>query len=302
MVSQGTKNYAHRNNVQFLQSDLSKGFPLMSEEPFDIYFSSYSSLSHLTKQQLAILTEHVFGHSAERGVMVFDMFGRLSPEWPIYWDKSNEEMLPYNMAYLFPPEQRCNEKIESYQVCYWTAAELADVIYSAAAKTGKKIKLEMKDRSIFVGRHIDTGIFNNFSQPLRQQVNRLFDHGYRGEVAKLKIDLTFLEDYKNIQVEAYDRICEYSRRWNMVIALLEALMRVDNAAVATIITPAPPELSDELKMLAWLFRNASRFPVVDFWASVIGPQVACILRNLEFGLPAGLGCGHGLICVAEISR
>ena len=302
MVSQGIKNYAHQNNVQFLQSDLSKGFPLMSQEPFDIYFSSYASLSHLTKQQLVKLTEQVFSHSAEQGLMVFDMFGRFSPEWPIYWDKSNDEMLPYNMAYLFPPEKRRSEKIESFQVCYWTAAELVDVIYSAAAKTGKTIKLEMKDRSIFVGRHIDTGIFNGVVQSLRYQVNRLFDHGYRGEVAKLKIDLAFLEDYKNIQAQAYGRICEYSRRWNMVIALLEALMKVDNAAVAAIITPSPPELSDELKMLAWLFRNASRFPVVDFWASVIGPQVACILRNLEFSLPPGLGCGHGLICVAEISR
>jgi len=54
-------------------------------------------------------------------------------------------------------------------------------------------------------------------------------------------------------------------------------------------------------MLAWIFRNAARFPVVDFWASVMGPQVACVLRNLEFLLPRGLGCGHGLLCVVEIT-
>jgi len=55
-------------------------------------------------------------------------------------------------------------------------------------------------------------------------------------------------------------------------------------------------------MLAWLYRNADRFLVVDFWASVMGPQVACVLRNLEFSLPQGLGCGHGLFCVVEVEK
>jgi hypothetical protein len=53
-------------------------------------------------------------------------------------------------------------------------------------------------------------------------------------------------------------------------------------------------------MLAWLERNASRFPAVDFWASIMGPQIACVLRNLEINLPDGVGCDHGLVCLVEI--
>jgi SAM-dependent methyltransferase len=302
MVAQGSKNYSHRSNVRFRQHDLSNGFPLSSEPPFDIYFSSYSSLSHLTKPQLAKMVEQVCSCIDDRAIMIFDMFGRLSPEWPIYWNRTNEEMLEYNMAYLFPPEKRNHEKVEAYQVCFWTADELAGLIRSAAAKKGRKVKLSIKDRSIFVGRHMDTGIFNGFPQSLRYQVNRLFDHDRRGQIDGLKIDISFLDSYKDIQPKAYARIAEYSRQWNTVITTLEALMKMDDATVAELITPAPPELGDELKMIAWLFRNATRFPSVDFWASVMGPQIACVLRNLEFNLPEGIGCGHGLMCVAEISK
>jgi len=62
------------------------------------------------------------------------------------------------------------------------------------------------------------------------------------------------------------------------------------------------ELKEELMMLQWLDGNSSRFPVVDFWASIMGPQVACVLRNLEFGLSDGLGCGHGLFCTIEVKK
>ncbi|MCK9426547.1 MAG: hypothetical protein M0Q21_10955 [Ignavibacteriaceae bacterium] len=65
---------------------------------------------------------------------------------------------------------------------------------------------------------------------------------------------------------------------------------------------AHDELKEELQMLQWLEGNSSRFPVVDFWASIMGPQVACVLRNLEFGLPEGLGCGHGLFCTIEVNK
>ena len=49
-------------------------------------------------------------------------------------------------------------------------------------------------------------------------------------------------------------------------------------------------------------RNADRFPVFDFWASIMRPQVACVLRNHELNLPDGLGCGHSLFCVVEIQK
>ena len=232
--------------------------------------------------------------------MVFDMIGRFSPEWPAFWEKSNKEMLPYNMAYLLPEEEHKPENIEDYYVCYWSGKELTDLVKSVADRTGKKVNIDIKDRSIFVGKHMDTGIFNKNKNHFRNQVNRLFDRDYRGIIEKLRCDLSFLRDYEKIQPDAWNRICEYQSEWNKVVDLLEALMKSKNDDINKLIESAKPEISEELKMLAWLHKNSARFPVVDFWASIMGPQVACVLRNLELMLPQGLGCGHGLAGIVEI--
>jgi hypothetical protein len=83
---------------------------------------------------------------------------------------------------------------------------------------------------------------------------------------------------------------------------LEALIHHDNGRVKQLIESSDETLAEELKMLAWLYRNADRFPVADFWASVMGPQVACVLRNLEMELPEGIGCGHSLMCIVEVQE
>ena len=301
MVAQGRCNYPEWPNVRFMQHDLSTGFPLMDEEPFDLYFSSYSSPSHLTSRQLQHIMEQVFSHVRERGYVLLDMFGRFSPEWPGYWGKSCHEMLPYTMAYLLPSHQRAAETMEWYHVSYWSAAELEEVLQAAARQANRRIRLTMKDRSVFIGRHMDTGIFNNARLQLRYQTNRLFDRGYRGDVERLRVRLDFLKDYHKASSQTWARLCEYQNQWNTVIDLLESLMEPDDERARTLIESAPETLASDLKMLAWLHRSAERFPVADFWASIMGPQVACVLRNIEFNFD-GIGSGHGLLCLAEIDQ
>jgi len=302
MVEQGRRNYGDRPNVQFSQADLAEGFPLRAEEPFDLYFSSYSSLSHLTAADLATLTRQMMSHAQGAAYLVYDMFGRFSPEWPAYWSRTCEEPLPYNMAYLLPEDQRTADRLETFPVTYWAAEELEGILQAAAENVRKRACVRaMKDRSILVGRHMDTGLFNHYPQRIRCAVNRLFDRDYRGDVSHLGADTAYLEAYREVQPQAWERIRQYHQDWTTVVQAYAALARSDNAAVKHLIEAAPPELSDELKMLAWVYRNASRFPVVDFWASVMGPQVACVLRNLEYTLPKGRGCGHGLLCVVEVA-
>ena len=102
--------------------------------------------------------------------------------------------------------------------------------------------------------------------------------------------------------QEWERINGYFNQWQIVINVLEALMHTNNAEVKRLIESSPVSLADDLTMLAWIYRNADRFSAIDFWASIMGPQVACILRNLEFSLPQGLGCGHGLFCVVEVEK
>lgn len=302
MLEQGRRNYPDVPEIQFIPHDLSKGFPLLSEPPFDLYFSSYSPLSHLTASQLEVLTEQIFGHVQDRGYVLFDMLGRFSPEWPGYWQRSAREMLDYNMAYLLPPEQQATGVFESYRVAFWSPAELADVLERAARRAGRKIRLEMRDRSILVGRHMDTGLFNGTRMQVRYQVNRLFERSYSPDLSQLRVALPFLPEAGASPPGVVDRIEGYCAAWNVVVDLLEALIRSDVPKVRFLIETSRPELSEELKMLTWLYRSADRFPVMDFWASIMAPQVACVLRNLEYSLPSALGCGHGLLCLAEVTR
>jgi hypothetical protein len=118
----------------------------------------------------------------------------------------------------------------------------------------------------------------------------------------LTLNLDYLDGCRSISREADLRIRDYHSSWSIVIRTLDALMRTDNASVRQLIESSPESLAEDLKMLAWLYRNADRFPVLDFWASVMGPQVACVLRNLELNLPDGLGCGHSLLCIVEICK
>jgi len=302
MVVQGRANYAGRANVRFEEADLGDGFPLEGESPFDIYFSSYSSLSHITDAELAALTRQIMRHARGRAFLVYDLFGRFSPEWPQYWAADAREQRPYNMAYLLRPEERTAERIENFPVTYWSAAELEALVAEAAHATGRRATVKvLKDRSILVGRHMDTGLFNAHPRDVRRAVNCLFERDYRGDAAHLGVDLKFLDAYRNVRPEAHEQIRQHHADWMTVVCTYTALATSDNTTVKRLIESARPDLSEELKMLAWVFRNAARFPVVDFWASVMGPQVACVLRNLEYALPRGLGCGHGLLAVVEIT-
>jgi SAM-dependent methyltransferase len=303
MLEQGRHNYPHSAQVEFVQADLSEGFPFRTDDPYDIYFSSYASQSHLTFEELGRLTGEIFSHISDRGYLVFDLFGRSSPEWPKYWGQDCRTPLPYTMAYLSAPHERNSEKIEWFDVTYWTGPELVGLIESAAESAKRKARIvTMRDRSIFVGRHMDTGIFKKQGHQTRIAVNRLFDPDYRGQITGLSIDIDYLEEMKEATPEGWARIHDYHSQWQAVVNVLNALMCTNNAEVKRIIESSPLGIADELKMLAWLYRNADRFPVVDFWASVMGPQVACVLRNLELSLPQGLGCGHGLFCVVEVER
>ncbi|HUS44786.1 MAG TPA: class I SAM-dependent methyltransferase [Phycisphaerae bacterium] len=302
MVERGRANYPGRANVRFEEADLGDGFPLEKEAPFDIYFSSYSSLSHITYAELAALTHQIMQHARGRAYLVYDLFGRFSPEWPPYWAADALAQRPYNMAYLLRPEERTAERIENFPVTYWSAAELEALVAEAAHATGRCAAVAvLKDRSILVGRHMDTGLFNGHPRDIRRAVNCLFERDYRGDVVHLGVDLEFLDDSRDVRPEAHERIRQHHADWMIVVDTYAALAASDNAAVKRLIESARPDLSEELKMLAWVFRNAARFPVVDFWASVMGPQVACVLRNLEYALPRGLGCGHGLLAVVEVT-
>ncbi len=304
LISKGRRRFRKKNNVSLEYGEVGEGLPafVLQEKPFDLYAAFYSSLSHLEPESFEKLLEHIFRHAKKGSFFVADLQGKYCPSWPKYWAEE-KQMLPFTMAY-YMPEQSERKKIDWFNVCFWTVEELKKRLKAAAKAAGAEIgKLYFLDRCIFVGRHMDTGLLSTKPFPLRYQVNRLLDQGFRADISQLKLDLSHLEDYKNIDPKVWERITDYQRQWNRLVYLLEALNIKDDVKVKSFIENTDIELmSDELKFITWLFRNADRFPAVDFWASIMGPQVGVILRNIEMSYSEGVGCGHGLLCAAEILK
>ena len=302
MIEQGNVNYSKYNNIKFQQHDLSKGLPATSSGPYDLYFSSYASLSHMNYDELLNLTEQIMTHINGYGVIVYDLLGKYSPEWPVYWSSPRNKMLPYNMAYLYSAEEKSLDDYEKFNCTFWSPEDLTSIIISATQKLRKTIITSMRDRSIFVGRHMNTGIFNNNKRQYRYQVNRLFDRDFRGKLNELTIDMDYIHNYmQNLPDRVLYRLNHYMKQWNYIIAFVESLSDANKVLINNIIMNIDKSLSDDLDMLSWLYRNASRFPVTDFWASIMGPQIACVLRNCEMNYLDAVGCGHGLFCMTEIS-
>ncbi len=302
MVEQGQNNYRGKNNIEFFEENLAESHSFLGKGPFDVYFSSYSSPSHLRKDELGKLLEAIFAGNTDEFVVALDLFGKYSPEWPNYWKSSDIELQPYNMKWLYPSVPGGTATVEDYYVRFWGATELRELIAEVAVKENRQVSVNCLDRSILVGRHMETGHYSNHPLLLRTEVNRFFDRDYRGVIGNLRTDISHLETVRSTNPNAYDRIHSYANIWNSTIDFLEALIKGKYIVAAAIKEAAPADLKEELQMLSWLEANASRFPVVDFWASVMGPQVACILRNMELDLPQGLGCGHGLFCTIEVSK
>lgn len=302
MICKGRNNYSGKDNIEFLETNLATDFSYLTKVPFDIYFSSYGSLSHLTYTELENIFGHILYSNNEEFVIAIDLFGKFSPEWPQYWKKNDEELLEYNMNWLNSSNQQFYDKEVIHLVRFWNASEISNLFGNLAKKFVRKIEINCSDRSILVGRNMDTGFYNKFPQKLRLEVNKLFDRDYRGNVEFLSADISYLEHLKESHSLEYQRISHYCKLWNDTISFLDALIHEKHSLANEIMLSVPDFLKEELSMLKWLEGNSSRFPVVDFWASIMGPQVACVLRNLEFNLSAGMGCGHGLVCTIEVSK
>lgn len=305
MILQGRKNYPVQTflgNIRFERADLNEGLPFAEEEPFDIYFSSYASLSHLRPDKLQKLIEDIFSHvydSTGNKYIVLDLLGKYSLEWPKYWE-DDRMMLPYNMAYLMKSESY--KDIQWCDACFYSPSSLDNILDAAAKSMNIDINTQYNDRSLFVGRHMATGLFGAPRFNYRYQVNCLFDHDHKEEIEHLFTNLYFYKEYRKIQPQICERINDYNKKWNCIINIVDALLHGEDKTVSNIIETTSQDMSNELKFLTWLYRNAHRFPAIDFWANVMGPQIAVILRNIEMSFSPALGCGHGLLCVIEIGE
>ncbi len=307
MVDKARELYAEHAKLRFDVADLRDGLPVSAdEEPYDFYFSSFGSLSHLDDEQLGGLLDGICEHMGRRAVFVADMLGRYSYEWPCYWDgppAGGGTMQPYSMSYIHPPELRDQVPIETMAIRYWGGTELSEFVAERVGRHGRRVvSEERRDRSIVVGRHMDTAEYNPAAQPIRQAVSSLHEANRRTDLTELLFD--FVAQPGHPEVNTF--LERYQIAWNtVVLACMETVASdgaADPEAMALTTDRLPAPVSRAIETMVNVVEHVGWFDMGDPLANLIEPQLGHVLRTLEGDLQQGLGAAHGLLGIFVLAR
>ena len=316
MIQHGNQLYSENPAVRFMQGDLNDGLVMVTEEKsFDLYFCAYGSLSHLETDALGSLLGEIVEHATDGSFIVMDLLGRNSLEWPVYWtaESDAETYRDYSMSYLH--RDLTNQiipgaDIEHFPMRYWSGDEIDELIQSvnqncASGKYGERgttIRIRKKfDRSIFVGRHIDTGEYNENLQPMRRMINRLHEDYMRTDLTQLFWAPTYIPAHPDDRVNDFFHQLMFC--WNTLVDFAQERLR-SSISLANINgwDEFPAALQFALMTVDRVINSAEWIWYGDPRANIIEPQLGYALRNLEHKLQQGLGCGHGLVVILEVEK
>jgi len=297
MVNQGNATYADLPNVAFRQGDFSKGFSLKDERPFDLYFCSYGSFSHINDDAMECLLSEMVQHAGQRALLVGDWLGRHSIEWPCYWDEPGDEVLDYSMSWLFGGSR---DDAEHFPMRFWLGSEIRSLIQHVAKSTGAQIRvLDLYDCSAFVGRHVDTHEYNERVSPVRAAVNYLHEDNVRTDLERLKVEVAPVPGHD--ELNGYFATLQFS--WNNLVDYCQQRLEKRQHPVWTKrwrSFPAPLQVA--VMNLDRVVDTVSWMRMGDPRANIIEPQLGYALRSLESELQEGAGRAHGLVGIFDIRK
>lgn len=301
LIAQAESIYGGRESMTFKVGDFTNGLPLENaESPYDIYFTSYGTLSHLRDSQLAKLLSDIAEHSNPGSLVICDFLGRYSYEWQDLWRKNPrvDDFIDYRISYLYTPEER--EHIKSFPLRLVGRNEFTDVIERVNRKSTKKLETKrIFDRSILVGRHMETAEYNTNAQPIRRVINSLHEEHLRTDLSEL-----YFQYYPR---KGFTKLNRFFRSieecWN-------TLVRFCQMRLAQRIDPVefegwrdfPPVLQQAIMTLDRVIDSVVWMRMGDPRANIIEPQLGYALRGLEMELQQGIGCAHSLVGIFEVKR
>lgn len=302
MVERGRKNHQLYPSVRFDVTDLREGLGVAGmEKPFDLYYSSYGALSHLDAAALHRCIAAVARHAESGAIMVLDLLGRHSPEWPAYWGarSDSDKTRPYSMSYLYSEAERRSGRFERFPIRFWTGDEVRELCAQVSSSCGVPVEVaELVDRSIFVGRHTDTREFGTWLPPLRSLVNRLYEQNVRTRLELLHVAPEHVAGAEELN-EFFDGLAHC---WNTVVEFTIDRLHGRRMNVLSVDgwRTFPPALQMALVTIDRIIDSVAWMDVGDVRANVIEPQLAHVLRRMQHQLQEGRGCGHGLLAVLRV--
>ena len=304
MVEKGQTIFESELQVAFAQADLREGLGRLKteQEPFDIYFSAYGSLSHLARFDLVRLLQDICQHSGNDSLVVLDFLGRYSIEWPDFWEATSEseKVRDYTMSYLYSPATRKKIESEKFPLRFWTGTEVKELADELKAATGVGVEvLKLMDRSLLVGRHTDTQEYNPLLKPIRRGVNSLHEDYLRTNLEELLIEPQIVPDHPLIApqlrqlIASWNVVVEYcqQRLWQRCsLTELEGWDDFGKSLQFALMT-----IDRVIADVGWMWYGDPR-------ANIIEPQLGYALRTLEYEMQQGWGCGHGLLAILRIKK
>lgn len=303
LLNQNAERWGENPKMISDYGDFSQGLPVgKNESPYDIYFTSYGALSHLNEDQTVRLLCDIARHAEDGAVLVGDWLGRYSIEWQTLWtaDTSSEQWMDYYISYIYPPEQRNRAGLTPIHLRLLSRQEIMGLLDIVKVNTGIGLELEcLFDRSVFVGRHMDTGDYNPHLRPLRQSVNSLFERNLRTDLDSLHIDY----HPKPGMTEQNNFFLRYHACWNALIRHVKNLCgdRLTRKSLIALKDPTKA-LRESMHHMNRVIAGIHVFNMEDARANIIEPQLAYALRHLEMTLQRGMGNGHSLVGIFTVRK
>lgn len=306
LLKQAEEVHAPDPRVGFVRGDLSNGLDsglLAEHQAFDLYFSSYGTYSHLTGEMAARLMADAAEHAAPGALLVADWLGRYSYEWQDLWQKPgrDEYFMDYRISYIYPEEERHREDIASFPLRLVARQEVEEAAKQAAKLSRAEFKpVAVFDRSLLVGRHMDTAEYNPNAPALRTAVNSLFEKSVRTDLSRLLVKPVPKPGFES-QNRFFDRLFNCGNR---LVEYVASLLENHDRGKDLPEVPEDPSgpLRTAMSAMRSLVRGAGWITWCDPRAEIIEPQLGYCLRNLEMELQPGAGLGHGLVAVFEIRK
>jgi len=309
LLKQAETYYGDNPKMHFVKGDLSDGLPEVAkeQEPFDLYFSSYGTFSHFHDDQTVKIIADICRHAPDRALFVGDWLGRYSYEWQDLWHHpvDSEYFMDYRISYIYPEEERDKVDVASFPLRLMCREEIERIIADAAREAGCTIRpIQYFDRSILIGRHMDTGDYNRYCPEMRFPVNSLFEGYNRTDLENLQIDFVPRDGFG--QLNNFFEMFFMSVN-TLVSYTIELLTRYDSEKASVVDPPEirpfyPEPLKVAMNAMLRVVEGVGWLPWGDVRSNVIEPQLGYCLRKLEMELQPGTGVGHSLCGIFEILK
>ncbi len=299
LLEQARERFPDGGVHRFDLGDLAGGLPDAAGEadPYDIYYLSFGTCSHLDTAQTVRLLSEIATHAADGAWLIADWLGRYSYEWQDLWDadESHEQWIDYRISYIYPPEERKDKEIPSFPLRQVSRGEVEDMLAAAGRRSGARFEIaELADRSLLSGRHIDTGEYNGNPLPLRYGLNRLHAARYRTDLDTLRVDYRPRDGFPGHN----ELLGGLAATWNHLLDATAALCHGRSLPARP--AGADPCADEFAAEMARIVADVDNFVGADVRAEIIEPQLARYLREIEWRCQRGRGNGHGLVGLLRI--